>query len=126
MGYKTGDLVFEENSLLYYVARKDFQIKLNGFRIELDDISENLNKLDFINNSVVLPVYKNEKVSYLVAFVALNRKFEESSIKVSANIKNELKKLIPSYMIPKKIVCMDKFPLNTNGKIDRKKLMESI
>lgn len=124
MGYKTGDLVFEENSLLYYVVRKDFQIKLNGFRIELDDISENLNKIDFISNSVVLPVYKNEKVSYLVAFVALNRKFEESGIKVSANIKNELKKLIPSYMVPKKIVCMDKFPLNTNGKIDRKKLME--
>jgi D-alanine--poly(phosphoribitol) ligase subunit 1 len=126
MGYKTGDLVFEENNLLYYVARKDFQIKLNGYRIELDDISANLNKIDFISSSVVLPVYKSEKISHLIAFVILNRKFEESNIKISANIKNELKKLVPSYMVPKKIVLLDKFPLNTNGKIDRKKLMEGM
>lgn len=112
--------------IIYYIARKDFQVKLNGYRIELDDVSENLNKIDFINNSIVVPAYKDEKISHLVAFLTLNKKFGESSIKISSNIKNELKKLVPSYMVPKKIVVLDKFPLNTNGKIDRKKLMESI
>lgn len=126
MGYKTRDLVLQENNLIYYFARKDFQIKLNGYRIELDDISENLNKISFVNNSIVLPIYKDEKITHLVAFVNLNKKPQESNIKISTTIKNELKKLISSYMIPKKIVVLEKFPLNTNGKIDRKKLLESI
>lgn len=125
-GYFTGDLVFENNGLIYYVARKDFQIKLNGFRIELDDIANNLNKIEFINNSIVMPVYKSERVNYIIAFVTLNEKREETSFKLEIKIKNELKNFIPSYMVPKKIKILDSFPLNTNGKIDRKRLMEEI
>ena len=94
--------------------------------IELDDISQNINKIDFISNSVVLPVYKDERVNYIVAFVTLNSKSEESNLKLGIKIKNELKKLVPSYMVPRKIKILDSFPLNTNGKIDRKKLMEEI
>ena len=126
VGYKTGDLVFEENGLLYYVARKDFQIKLNGFRIELDDIASNLNKIPFISSSIVMPVYKEERVGYTLAFVTLSEKTEEPNLKTCIRIKNELRKLIPSYMIPRKIKILDMFPLNTNGKIDRKRLMEEI
>lgn len=124
MGYRTGDLVFEENGLLYYVARKDTQIKLNGFRIELNDISSNLNQLDIINNSVVLPVYKEGRVAYLTAFVVLNYKSELSDLKTGIAIKKELKERIPSYMIPRKVVILEQFPMNINGKIDRKKLAE--
>lgn len=124
MGYRTGDLVFEENGLLYYVARKDTQIKLNGFRIELNDISSNLNLLDIVNNSVVLPVYKEGRVAYLTAFVVLNYQSELSDLKTGIAIKKELKEKIPSYMIPRKIVILEKFPMNINGKIDRKKLAE--
>lgn len=123
-GYHTGDLVFEENGLLYYVARKDTQVKLNGFRIELNDISSNLNTLDIVNNSVVLPVYKEERVSYLAAFVVLNYKPELSNLKIGIEIKKELKEKVPSYMVPRKIVILDQFPMNINGKIDRKKLTE--
>lgn len=125
-GYYTGDLVFENNGLIYYIARKDFQIKLNGFRIELDDIANNLNKIEFINGSVVMPIYKDERVSYIVAFVTLNKKMEESNLKLGIKIKNELRNLVPSYMVPKKVKILDVFPLNTNGKIDRKRLMEEI
>lgn len=125
-GYKTGDLVFESDGLLYYIARKDFQIKLNGFRIELDDIAQNLNKIEYISNSVVMPVYKDERVNYLVAFVVLNCKVESSNLKFGIKIKNDLRKLVPSYMVPRKIKILESFPLNTNGKIDRKKLMEEI
>lgn len=124
MGYRTGDLVFEENGLLYYVTRKDTQIKLNGFRIELNDISSNLNLLDIVNNSVVLPVYKEERVAYLTAFVVLNYRSELSDLKTGIAIKKELREKIPSYMVPRKIVILEKFPMNINGKIDRKKLAE--
>ena len=111
--YRTGDLVFEENGWIYYVARKDMQIKLNGYRIELNDIAENLNSLEIINNNIVLPVYKDEKVSYLAAFATLNQRPEQlSDLKVGLEIKKMLKQRIPSYMIPKKIIILDVFPMN--------------
>ncbi len=126
-GYKTGDLGYYENGILYYCGRKDFQIKLNGFRIEIEDIENNFRKLENINNVAVLPVFNEEnKISHLTAFVVLNVENELSNLKNSTLIKTELKKLIPEYMIPRNIKILKQFPLNTNGKIDRKKLMEDL
>lgn len=126
MGYKTGDLVFEQDGLIYYVSRKDSQIKLNGFRIEVDDIARNLETLDYIESSLVLPVYKEGKASYLVAFVVLSKSAEIPSKELNIKAKNDLKALVPSYMVPRKIKVVENFPLNTSGKIDRKKLMEEL
>lgn len=123
-GYRTGDIAYYDNGVLYYCGRKDFQIKLNGFRIEIEDIENNLRKVSNINNCVVLPIYKDEKISYLASFVTLKEDNGLSSLKNSILIKNELKKYIPSYMIPRNIKIINEFPINTNGKIDRKKLME--
>lgn len=123
-GYHTGDLVFESNGLIYYIGRKDSQIKLNGFRIELDDISSNLNSLPLISSNVVLPVFREEHVAYIIAFVTLKKKTELSKLKIGIELKKQLKERIPSYMVPKRIVPLEKFPLNTNGKIDRKQLLE--
>lgn len=126
-GYKTGDLAYYENGIIYYCGRKDFQIKLNGFRIEIEDIENNLRKVKNINNAVVFPVLNEEhKISHLTAFIVLNDNNELSNLKNATLIKTELKKLIPSYMIPRNIKILKEFPLNTNGKIDRKKLMEEL
>lgn len=126
-GYMTGDIVFENNGLLYFCERKDFQVKLNGYRIELEDISENLNKINFIKNSIVIPKLINNKVEYLAAFVRVDKAIEKSEgIALQIKIKTILKEHIPEYMLPKKIIVIDKFPLNINGKIDRKKLMEEL
>lgn len=126
-GYKTGDLAYYQNGILYYCGRKDFQIKLNGFRIEIEDIENNLRKVSNINNAIVLPVYNEEnKISHLTAFVVLKEDNELSNLKNATLIKSELKKLIPSYMIPRNIKILKEFSLNTNGKIDRKKLMEEL
>lgn len=123
-GYRTGDMAYYDNGILYYCGRKDFQIKLNGFRIEIEDIENNLRKVSNISNCVVLPVYKDEKISHLASFVTLKEDNGLSSLKNSIIIKDELKKYIPSYMIPRNIKVIKEFPINTNGKIDRKKLME--
>lgn len=123
--YRTGDVVYEKNGLLYYCGRKDFQIKLNGYRIELDDISENINKIDGISNNVVLPVYREGRVAFIAAFVMLNKDLGLTTAKTSIYIRKELANFVPSYMVPKKIVILEKFPLNTNGKIDRKLLRET-
>jgi len=124
MSYRTGDIVYEIGDLIYYCGRKDFQIKLNGYRIELDDISENINRIDEVSNNVVLPVYRDGRVSHLIAFIVLKNDLGMSAAKTSVYLRKELGKLIPSYMIPKKMVILDSFPLNVNGKIDRKALME--
>lgn len=122
-GYRTGDLVFEENGLLYFSGRIDSQIKLNGFRIELNDISNNISKIDFTINNIIVPIEKDERVEYLAAFVILNK--QAVSIKRPAiEIKKKLRSVIPAYMVPKKIIIIDSFPMNASGKIDRKKLIK--
>lgn len=125
-GYKTGDIVYKNRDLFYYCARKDFQIKLNGFRIELQDIEKNLLKISFIENAVVLPVEKDNKIVYLSAFVKLNEELQYKNSEIIMKIKQELKNLIPVYMVPRKIKIKDKFKLNVNGKIDRKALQEEL
>lgn len=125
-GYKTGDLVYEKDNLIYYCGRKDFQIKLNGYRIEIEDVENNIKKVSNVQNAVVLPVYNGEKISHLTAFVVLKEKNELSNLKNGILIKNELKELVPSYMVPRQIKFKESFSMNTNGKIDRKALMEEL
>jgi len=125
-GYKSGDIGYFKDDILYFSGRKDFQIKLNGFRIELEDIENNIRKIDNIKNAVVLPCYKEDKIAHLVAFVTLKTNNELSPLKNTLLIKSELKKYIPKYMIPRNIKVISEFPLNANGKIDRKRLMEEI
>lgn len=122
--YRTGDLVYVIGKNIYYCGRIDFQIKLNGYRIELDDISANLNKVPQVANNVVLPVYRDGRVAYIAAFVVLSQEPNESALKTGIRIRKSLAERIPSYMVPKKVIVLPEFPLNTNGKIDRKKLTE--
>jgi len=122
--YKTGDKGYMLNGNIYYCGRVDFQIKLNGFRIEIEDIESNLRKVKNVNNAIVIPVYKDEKIAYLKGIVQLKIDNELSNMKKGIAIKKELNKYIPSYMVPRTIKIIEDFPTNTNGKIDRKKLME--
>lgn len=120
--YKTGDLgKIGEDGSIYFFGRKDFQIKLNGYRIEIEDIENNLMKIDKVQFAAVLPVKNNDEISHLKAFVVL-KSDEKSALKNTIYIKKELGKLVPKYMVPKYFEFIEEMPLNTNGKIDRKKL----
>ena len=118
--YKTGDIGYIRNNYLYCTGRIDSQIKYQGYRIELTDIENNLLKIDGITSACVIAKYKENTniVRLIKAFVTVGREIDDKYIK------NELDKLIPRYMIPKKIVILDKIPVNNNGKYDRKKLNE--
>ena len=121
--YRTGDKGFFLDDLLFYSGRIDNQIKLNGYRIELEDIENNMMKVDGVSKVAVLPKYEEGKVKYLTAYCIYTKEIS-SKLKAIAEIKEELKNYIPSYMVPKKIIFIEKIPTNNNGKIDRKKLME--
>lgn len=124
--YKTGDEGYLKDGMLYYLGRIDFQIKLNGFRMEVEDIENNLRKIDMIENVVILPVTREGKLHHLAAVVTLNKREEKKDYKIAVMIKNDLKKLLPEYMIPRNIIIKDTLPMNPNGKVNRKLLMEEM
>lgn len=121
--YKTGDKGWKNNELLYYLGRMDFQLKINGFRIELGDIENNIIKLDNIKACVVLPIEKNGVNKGLAAFLCLEESID-NEFEYSQNIRKQLKEKIPHYMIPKKYIFIEDMPKTNNGKVDRYALKE--
>ena len=124
-----GGAILEEagylhSEMLYYKGRIDFQIKMHGYRIELGDIEKNMLKLDGVDNVCVLPYSKQDVVKYLIAFVVSNKL--DNDYETRKSLRNQLKELLPDYMVPKKIQFIEKMPITNNGKIDRRKLMEMV
>lgn len=118
--YLTGDLGYIKDGILYYYSRKDKQIKYKGYRIEINDIQNNIYSLEYIDKVVVsTKIDKNNKVNKLIAFI----KLKENVNKNSLEIRKELLDKIPEYMCPI-IKIVNSFPLNQNGKCDEKKLLE--
>lgn len=114
--YCTGDLGYlDEEGLLYFSGRKDFQIKHMGHRIELEEIEQALNKISGVERSCCL---MNEKRQQLIGFYYGTATPEE--------IRVELKTAVPVYMVPHKIIKTDEMPLNKNGKTDRDFLRKKI
>lgn len=114
--YKTGDLVrWLPNGCLEFLGRIDSQIKIRGFRVELNEINLRISKFMGIKEcTTVLQEIKGEKTicCYYV-----------SKENIDLNVlKNYLKTFLPSYMIPSYFVQLDKLPINTNGKVDKKSL----
>lgn len=120
--YKTGDRGYRVNNILYCTGRIDMQIKFHGYRIELGDIEHNLEKINEVNEAVVIPYYKEDKIKYLVGIISSN--CLENNYETRKMIKEKLRELLPEYMIPKKMIINEELPMNQNGKIDRKKLRE--
>lgn len=118
-GYRTGDLGYLDQGMLYYCGRMDLQVKLHGYRIELEDIEKNILRLPGIDNVVVVPVLENGKVKSLTAVIS-GRETALGSFEEAREIKTRLKAFLPEYMIPKKIVFVDRIPMTGNGKTDRK------
>lgn len=118
--YLTGDIGYYRSGKLYCEGRKDNQIKYKGYRIELGDIENNLKKISYIENAVVLTKEnKIGKVTNLFAYVILKDNINKNTYEVEKDIK----KILPLYMCPK-VKIVEAFPLNLNGKCDKRKLME--
>ena len=116
--YRTGDLctVDKEGDILY-LERVDFQVKIQGFRVELSEIEFHakavLNKINLVAIAFTNSIH-NTEIGLVV----------ESPIFETKELLEDLKTKLPQYMIPTQIKFAESFPLNTNGKTDRKKLKE--
>jgi putative pyridoxal-dependent aspartate 1-decarboxylase len=116
--YKTGDLAkWLPDGNIEFLGRKDNQVKLRGFRIELAEIEHELNKIENIVDSVVVLQNRNQDNPILMAYVNfIGNVFDENYLR------QLLKYSLPSYMVPVGFVPVKEIPLTPNGKIDRKRL----
>lgn len=112
--YRTGDLAFyNEDNNLCFAGRKDFQIKHMGHRIELEEIEMAINSFSPIERACCV---FEEKRNRITAFYMGSMEGKELS--------EQMRKSLPSYMIPTAFRTLSEFPITPNGKIDRKKLLE--
>jgi acyl-coenzyme A synthetase/AMP-(fatty) acid ligase len=114
--YKTGDLArWLPDGNIEFLGRIDHQVKIRGFRIELGEIESRLLEHDSVKEAVVLDRDDNGN-KYLCAYIVAHNEL------TTAKIREHLSKQLPDYMIPQYFVQLDKIPLTSNGKADRKAL----
>ncbi len=124
--YRTGDRGRFRDNLLFFEGRIDEQIKLNGYRIELGDVEANLRALALVRDAAVIPVIKNGTAQSLAAFVVLSARGETSHFELAHTLRKQLSERVPAYMLPRKFVFLDAFPMTANGKADRSRLAKSL
>ncbi len=114
--FRTGDLgKINSQGLLEFLGRKDKQIKINGHRIELDEIAAKIRSVIGVEN-VALLVREVENSHSIIAYVQSGRGEED--------LKNELSTLVPSFMIPAEFHFLERIPLLSNYKIDSQRLKQ--
>ncbi|KNH29906.1 peptide synthetase [Pseudomonas syringae] len=119
--YRTGDLArYGVDGGIEYVGRIDHQVKIRGFRIELGEIQARLQSLPAVQDCVVL-THECPSGLQLVGYVIAS---EPASTELREQLLNALKVQLPDYMVPGHLLFIDHFPLNANGKLDRKALPE--
>jgi D-alanine--poly(phosphoribitol) ligase subunit 1 len=119
--YRTGDLMRlgPEDGMLWFVGRKDFQVKHQGYRIELEEIQHSMNRISGVDESAALQIFV-EGASRLVGFVASSAGVKPADVRIAAA------GLLPKYMVPQTVLVLNQLPKNANGKTDRKKLLEIV
>jgi amino acid adenylation domain-containing protein len=124
--YRPGEILYKSRDLvrllssgeMEYLHRIDSQVKVRGFRIELEEIENQLLKHNKIKEAVVIATEVPETNTYgLCAYIVSDREFRVSELREYLLMK------LPDYMVPSYFVRIEKMPLTTNGKIDRKVLI---
>lgn len=118
--YKTGDLArVTPEGLIQYIGRIDKQVKLRGFRIEIEEIEYFLSQCSEIKDCVVVIEENLQGQENLVAYYSTHRDTTDAE-----KIRFKLSQNLPNYMIPSIICEISEFPITNNGKLDRERLKE--
>lgn len=120
--YTTGDIVKEtEDGSLYYLNRKDFQVKIRGNRVELEEINQTIKEITQASFVLSIPhPIVNGIATSIYSFIDQDITHQKSEIF------DYIKSKLPEYMLPKDIIYLEEIPLNIRGKIDRTKLITLI
>ena len=138
--YPSGDVCYRLGDVYYYVGRRDFQVKLRGQRIELGEIESVLG-----HQAVVVKDPERER---LIGFVVMGMGMKsedkddndgygvvsdvetcafllsgEEAESYERSVLEECRRRLPEYMVPSRVLCMSRMPLNANGKADRNELL---
>ncbi|MEA5026074.1 MAG: amino acid adenylation domain-containing protein [Erysipelotrichaceae bacterium] len=117
--YRSGDLGYLDlEGNLVYLSRLDSQIKLNGHRIEVQEINESLLRAKLVREAVTIPVKLNGEIQHLHTFAVSDQPAEQ--------LKTYLKNQLPAYMVPSQVTIVEHIPLNASGKADYKQLLSGV
>jgi D-alanine--poly(phosphoribitol) ligase subunit 1 len=117
--YKTGDIAFrDERGDFYIIGRLDDTIKVRGFRINLLDVDSYIHKLSYVEDCATIAIPHEVAENQTIAFMRVK------SPKSVKEVKKDLLQYLLDYQIPEKIIFVDKYPVNSSGKIDKKVLKE--
>lgn len=117
--YRTGDIAkWTSDGNIQFVGRVDYQVKVRGHRIELKEIEYRLLEINGIREAVVIDRKDGENSKYICAYIVCDIDYSPKEIR------NHLILNLPGYMIPSYFIKIDRIPVTSNGKIDRRALNE--
>jgi aryl carrier-like protein len=117
--YRTGDIGrYRADGNAECLGRRDNQVKVRGFRIEAGEIEAVLNQKEEVDQAVVVVMKDKSGANQLVAYVVAQKGRDIGADELRSYLKTRL----PDYMTPARWVKLDAFPLNSNGKVDRRAL----
>jgi len=121
MLYRTGDIVrWDDAGRLVFLGRRDHQVKIRGYRIELAEIESALGSHPAVRDCLVAAGDDGQGGKRLVAYAVSPENAGGDAF--AAELRAFLAARLPGYMVPSAIAVLDAFPLNANGKIDRRAL----
>jgi amino acid adenylation domain-containing protein len=120
--YRTGDLVRQdERGCLFYLGRRDFQVKVNGYRVELQEIDLVLREAARTEMAVAIPwPLQDGSASGIVGVLTGADPALDQAVLAACD------RRLPRYMVPNRLYHFPQMPLNVNGKIDRGKITEML
>ena len=119
--YRTGDFgMMTDDGFIEFLGRQDSQVKIKGYRVELQEIEKEILKYKDIKKAIVINCKYINDIESIFSFVV-----SDKAININ-NLKNNLIEKLPKYMIPKKIIQVEAVPLLSNGKVSKRKLIDLI
>ncbi len=127
--YKSGDIVCRRNGLIFYIAREDGQVKINGYRIEVSEVEAALKACPLVEQaSIVVGDFLGNNMPALAAYVVPSQSIKANTASpdytntVETSLRAYLLQKLPSYAVPAFFIPIHTLPLTASGKVDRKSL----
>lgn len=121
-GFRTGDYGWFMDGILFFSGRRDEQVKLNGFRIELGDIAAQMLLVPGVADAIAVPLRRGGEVKRIIGFVRAEPGKQVNELKPLVHA--HLIERLPLYMVPADLVFIEAFPVNSSHKTDRQALID--